>query len=245
MKPPRSQLSKEPLAAGSPPMKDKSPFLASMMYILLKISVTAFYPWQPFLQVRTSLELCYHNLFSFIFNIYKALAPAWNSNTTSLFYHGTTWECYTWWNHILPYVWTTCWGFTLWPLVTKNSPIPWDHILLPCTPKFPKPHVWIPTSCMEWPATHSHLHLTTKCPQLNQGSECHHQLHLDIMSNPYCFTFTYKKFPENSASWLVYSPGHPQRMIVITRDAYFEKTSAQPLPSTQSLLLELSPSALI
>jgi hypothetical protein len=29
-------------------------------------------------------------------------------------------------------------------------------------------------------------------------------------------------FPENSAGWLVYSPEHPQR-IVITRDAYFDK----------------------
>jgi hypothetical protein len=29
-------------------------------------------------------------------------------------------------------------------------------------------------------------------------------------------------FPENSASWLVYSPEHPQR-IVITRNAYFDK----------------------
>ena len=29
-------------------------------------------------------------------------------------------------------------------------------------------------------------------------------------------------FPENSASWLVYSPEHPQR-IVITRHAYFDK----------------------
>ena len=29
-------------------------------------------------------------------------------------------------------------------------------------------------------------------------------------------------FPENSAGWLVYSPDHPQR-IVITRDAYFDE----------------------
>jgi hypothetical protein len=32
----------------------------------------------------------------------------------------------------------------------------------------------------------------------------------------------YIGFPENSAGWLVYSPEHPQR-IVITRYAYFDK----------------------
>ena len=42
------------------------------------------------------------------------------------------------------------------------------------------------------------------------------------MSNPLCFKFTYKQFPENSTSWLDSSPDHTQR-IVITRDAYFDK----------------------
>jgi hypothetical protein len=43
-------------------------------------------------------------------------------------------------------------------------------------------------------------------------------------------------FPENSAGWLVYSPEHPQH-IVVTRDAYFDED----LPSTQNLLPEPSP----
>ena len=98
-------------------------------------------------------EQCFHNLLPQWFNIYMALPPAWIPNTTSLFYHGTTWECYIWWNHILPYIWTTRWCFILWPLKTNNSTNHWDHILLPCTPKFPQPYDWIPTSCMEWPHT--------------------------------------------------------------------------------------------
>ncbi len=37
--------------------------------------------------------------------------------TKNLFYHGTTWEWrYTWWNHILPYIWTKSWCVILWPL---------------------------------------------------------------------------------------------------------------------------------
>ena len=47
-------------------------------------------------------ELCYHNLFPQWFYIYMALAPAWTPNTTSLFYLGTNWDCYTLLNHILP-----------------------------------------------------------------------------------------------------------------------------------------------
>ena len=49
MEPPRSQLSKEPL------MKDRDLSLASLMFISWKASVTAFSPWQPFLQLRTSM----------------------------------------------------------------------------------------------------------------------------------------------------------------------------------------------
>jgi hypothetical protein len=42
------------------------------------------------------------------------------------------------------------------------------------------------------------------------------------MSNPFCFTFTFKQSPDNSASWLAFSPDHSQR-IAITLDAYFDK----------------------
>jgi hypothetical protein len=51
------------------------------------------------------------------------------------------------------------------------------------------------------------------------------------MRNPFCFTFTYKQFPENLASWLDSSPDYPQR-IVIKRDAYFDKDVSSALAST-------------
>jgi hypothetical protein len=89
--------------------------------------------------------------------------------------------------------------------------VPWnDHTLSPALDR------------NTWPIgiSISQEHTHRKIP-LSQGSECHHQLHLDILSNLYCFKFTYKQFPEDLAGWLVYSPDHPLR-IVITHDAYFE-----------------------
>jgi hypothetical protein len=98
-------------------------------------------------------------------------------------------------------------------LLTGSLHCAWNaHILSPALDK----NTW--PSCISISQEHADSKIS-----LSQGSGCLHQLHHDIMSNPLRFKFTYKKFPENSASWLLdSSPDHPQR-IVITRDAYFDK----------------------
>jgi hypothetical protein len=127
-------------------------------------------------------------------------------------------------------------------LLTGSLHCAWNaHIHSPALDK----NTW--PSCTSISQEHAHSKIS-----LSQGSECLHQLHLDIICNPFCFKFTYKEFPENSASWLDSSLDHPHSLdhlqrIVITRDAYFDKdmTSSAYVFNSKNLLLEPSPSTLI
>ncbi len=72
-----------------------------------------------------------------------ALATSWTTSTASFFHHVKTWECHTFWNHII----------ATWQLKTNNLPTSWDHIQLPRAPELPKSNDQFPTQCLERPHT--------------------------------------------------------------------------------------------
>ena len=127
------------------------------MFISLKVSVTAFSPWQQFLQLRTS-------------PLSSEIVPPQYVSPTIPNIHGPC-SCM---NCQHSKLFPPCHNLRMPHLLKPHSPLPlnnmltlhsnlipqdqqpptsWDHVPSPCTPELPKSHDRIPTQCLEQPHT--------------------------------------------------------------------------------------------